>query len=53
MVLYLVSDFKLCLFADHTTIYGSCDEFSQLLKLIKSQLKQFLEWVKNNQLTVN
>ena len=29
MIFYLDSEFKLCLIADDTTIYSSCDEFSQ------------------------
>ena len=53
MVLYLNSVLKLCLFADDTTIYGSCNNLSQLLSIIQSQLRPFLDWVKYNQLTIN
>ena len=49
MVLYLNSVLKLCLFADDTTIYGSCNNLSQLLSIIQSQLSPFLDWVKYNQ----
>ena len=40
-------------FADDTTIYGNCSDISQLITLIQSQLKPFLEWVKFNKLTIN
>ena len=53
MALYLNSVLKLCLFADDTTIYGSCNNLSQLLSIIQSQLRPFLDWVKYNQLTIN